>query len=106
MNRSTIQSALQVVAVISVLVGTVMTSSAIVVGLGYSRAVAHMDLGTSQGFSIAADKLSLLGVLSASMPLFWGAVLYLVSPRIAGHIHDGHAQPSRGQQTARASADR
>ncbi len=106
MKKHTIKSILQLVAVVSVLVGAIMTSSAVLMMAGYSRAVSHMDLSGTQDFTVTATNLTLLGVASATMPLFWGAVLYFFSPKISDHIHGGQAQPNKPLQTDGASPRR
>jgi len=89
MNTNAIQSVLRIIAVASILVGAIMVSGSILVMVGYSNAVAAMEVGGFQKFT-ASNSLTSVGIGSSAMPIIWGAALYFASPRIASHIHSGN----------------
>ncbi len=87
MDKKVIQSGLQIVAVITVFAGAIMTSKAILAMGLKSSIFSQMNFGAS-GMGQHTAGLLVYGVLAAAMPMLWGAALYSASNKIATHIHD------------------
>jgi len=85
MSENTIKSVLQIMAVAAVFIGAVMTSNAIVSIVGFNNVVNEMHLN-STGISTSGG-FGVIGMLIAIMPAIWGALLFLLSPKIANRIH-------------------
>jgi hypothetical protein len=87
MPKETIQSILQIVAVISILVGLIMFSMGLIAMVGMQQAIANLsDFGRVQVSSSAATA-GLWGLIASATPALWGAILFLASSNIAALIY-------------------
>ncbi|MCP5020654.1 MAG: hypothetical protein GY930_02660 [bacterium] len=76
------QSVLQIVAIISMLVGAIMASTAVVMMVGTSRLIADMPSNISMDLT-PMTQMGYLGIVGAAMPVFWGIALLKAAPAIA-----------------------
>jgi hypothetical protein len=83
MSKDLIQSILKITGVISVLIGAIMISSAAAAAIASNQAISQFTGGQATG----QGNLMAYGVFAAGMPVYWGMMLYWVSPKIAFQIH-------------------
>ncbi len=88
MPKQTMQSVLQIVSIVSILVGAIMASTAVVMMVGTSRLIADMPSNISMDLS-PMTSMGYLGIIGAAMPVFWGIALLKAAPTIAIRLH-GH----------------
>lgn len=97
MARTTIHATLQIVAVISMLIGAIMTTMAAIAMVGHEVTIARMqtdfriDMTASQGMGI-------YGLIAAATPILWGAALFASSHRIVKHIGNEMLSPNQVAQ--------
>ncbi len=82
MNKQTMQSVLQIVAIVSMLVGAIMASTAVVMMVGTSRLIADMPSNISMDLT-PMTQMGYLGIVGSAMPVLWGIALLLAAPAIA-----------------------
>jgi len=87
MPKETIQSILQIVAVISILVGLIMFSMVLVSMVGMQQAFAGLPEDARVQVSSSAATAGLWGLIAAAAPALWGAILFFASSSIATLIH-------------------
>ncbi|HVS10925.1 MAG TPA: hypothetical protein VMS76_13740 [Planctomycetota bacterium] len=84
MTESTVRSILRIVAMVTILIGNILTTSTFV-GLLATRSTlqgATMDVQVS---GVVAE-MGFYAVLGHALVIGWGLVLYATSPRLARHI--------------------
>ena len=67
------------------LLGGIIVFSTVLVIVGGKRAIAELTRDVTIDLS-AMTSLGEVGVFSAGMPFYWGILLYLAAPTIAGEI--------------------
>jgi hypothetical protein len=87
MSKETIQSILQIVAVISILVGLIMFSVGLISMVGMQQAFANLPQDARVQMSSSAASAGLWGLIASASPALWGAVLFFVSSKLAALIH-------------------
>lgn len=87
MPKESIQSILQIVAVISILVGLIMFSMGLIAMIGMQQALANLPEMTRVQVSSSAAKTGLWGLIASAMPALWGAILFSSSSSVAALIH-------------------
>lgn len=91
MPKETIQSILQIVAVISILVGLIMFSVGLISMVGMQQAFANLPEDARIQVSSSAATAGLWGLVAAAAPALWGAVLFFISSNIAAFIYRDQA---------------
>ncbi|RMH05252.1 MAG: hypothetical protein D6702_00945 [Planctomycetota bacterium] len=81
-----IQAALQVVAVVAILISGILLTDALIALTAVRNTLYGIPDGVQVQISSAAANAGLLGLLTAAMPAIWGVVLFATSPRIAALI--------------------
>ena len=87
MSKETIQSILQIVAVISMFVGLIMFSMGLISMIAMQQAMANLPEMARVQVSSSAATTGLWGLIAAAAPALWGAVLFFVSSNIAALIY-------------------
>lgn len=87
MSKETIQSTLQIIAVISILVGLSLFTAMLVSMVGVQQAIANLPEMARVQVSSSAAKTGLWGLIAAGSPAYWGAILFFVSSKIASLIY-------------------
>lgn len=87
MSKETIQSILQIIAVISVLVGLILFSVGLISMVGMQQAFANLPEDARVQMSSSAATAGLWGLIASASPALWGAILFFASSNIAALIH-------------------
>ena len=85
MTESTARSILRILAVVTMFVGWILTSLAIL-GLISARSTLQVAGGMDVQVSGVVDEMGFYAVLGQVLVIVWSAVLYASSPRLARHI--------------------
>jgi hypothetical protein len=85
MTESTARSILRILAVVTMFVGWILTSLAIL-GLISARSTLQVAGGMDVQASGVVDEMGFYAVLGQVLVIVWSAVLYASSPRLARHI--------------------
>ena len=85
MNQHNIRVTLQIAAVLSILIGVCMGSTAVVAWVATKITLSDMPRSASMQLSGIA-RLGFIGALAAFLPALWGFLLYRFAPKLAVKI--------------------